>query len=78
MTPDEAARILRERFRHAAWLTAVGVSEMNGQTVLVLHTEDLDRVDPKLRNARWLGYPLDVREFPPRVRPKQPAHRTSD
>jgi hypothetical protein len=68
MTPDEAARFLRDRFRRAPWFTTVIVSERNDQSTLLLYVETLDFREASAFAKEWQGYRVELRQFPQRVR----------
>ena len=67
MTPDDAARFLRERFRRTKWFTTVIVGERNDGPTLLLYVRTLHFREASVFAAGWQGYPVELRRFPMRV-----------
>ena len=83
MTPDVAARFLRERFQRSPWFTTVLVSDRNCLPTLLLYVGTLQFREASLFSAEWQGYRVELRQFPQRA-PKRlaesltPRGRTAD
>ncbi len=63
MSIQEAANALRERLRHAPWLTAVGVAASADTPCIYLYVNSLRNAEVAFLKDGWQGYPVEVRKM---------------
>jgi len=68
MTIEQAAAELRERYRDASWISAIGIGQQNGRSCIFLYARSLVAAKAQFPDGNWQGYPVVIRKMGP-VRP---------
>ena len=63
MTIEQAARELRDHYRDASWISAIGIGQQHGRLCIFLYAKSLGAAKAHFLKESWQGFPVVIRKM---------------